>query len=79
MTSIKSLPTAELQKIRQDIIKCAENKLNVYGLDISHIHLIDKEIEARTSKIPATDCQDELNERNPILDMGTSFIPNTAY
>ena len=76
MTSIKSITTAELQKIRQDITKCAENTINVFGLDISHIHLIDAEIEYRAKKRTLAD--DEQPD-NPILDMGQSFIPKTAY
>lgn len=76
MTSIKSLTTAELQKIRQDLIECAENDSNVFGLDISRIHLIDAEIEYRAKKRTLAD--DEQPE-NPILDRGLSFAPKNSY
>ena len=77
MTSIKSHSTKELQMMRLHLLKGAQSDLNVFGYTIAEI---DEEIEFRASQnIPATDCQDELNERNPILDMGQSFIPSNSY
>lgn len=73
MTSIKYLPTAELQMMRLHLLNGAQSDLNVFGFTI---HEIEEEIEFRASnKIPICDEQPD----NPILDIGQSFIPKTAY
>lgn len=73
MTSIKSHSTKELQMMRLHLLKGAQSDLNVFGYTIAEI---DEEIEFRASnKIPICDEQPD----NPILDMGQSFIPKTAY
>lgn len=71
MTSIKSHSNKELQMMRLHLLKGAQSDLNVFGYTIAEI---DDEIEFRASqRFPQDD------EQNPILDMGTSFIPKTAY
>ena len=73
MTSIKSHSNKELQMMRLHLLKGAQSDLNVFNYTIAEI---DEEIEFRASnKIPICDEQPE----NPILDMGQSFIPKTAY
>jgi hypothetical protein len=73
MTSIKSHSTKELQMMRIHLKKGAQHDLNVFGYTIAEI---DEEIEFRASqRFPKCDEQPE----NPILDMGQSIIPKTAY
>lgn len=71
LTSIKNYSLPQLKEMRKDIIKCAENDLNVFGFTIADI---ETEIEFRASQRFHQD-----DEQNPILDMGQSFIPKTAY
>ena len=73
MIPINRYPTIELLEIRKDLIKCAENNINVFGFSVADI---DTELEFRASKRTLAD--DEQPD-NPILDMGQSFIPKTAY
>ena len=71
MTSIKSHSNKELQMMRLHLLKGAQSDLNIFNYTI---HEIEEEIEFRASnRLPCDD------EQNPILDMGQSFIPKTAY
>lgn len=71
MTSIKSHSNKELQMMRLHLLKGAQSDLNVFSYTIAEI---DEEIEFRASqRFPQDD------EQNPMLDMGQSFIPKTAY
>ena len=57
--TLNNYTTAELQKMRQDLIKCAENDLNVFGFTIADI---ETEIEFRASqRFPISDEQPEWN------------------
>lgn len=71
MTSIKSHSNKELQMMRLHLLKGAKSDLNIFNYTINEI---EEEIEFRASqRFPQDD------EQNPILDMGQSFIPKTAY
>lgn len=73
MTSINSHSNKELQMMRLHLLKGAQSDLNIFGYTIAEI---EEEIEFRASqRFPKCAEQPE----NPILDMGQSFIPKTAY
>ena len=83
ITYFSEYKTQDLIEMRNYQLDCVENDIEV----ISDFTLTDLIVEIarrnqlamQVRQLSATDDQDELNERNPILDMGQSFIPKTAY
>lgn len=53
--TIQNYTTKDLQKMRQDLIKCAENEMNVFAFSVADI---DEELEYRAqNRIPVCDEQ----------------------
>lgn len=67
------------QELQQQL-DAAKAGLNI-GLAPTEFDLIQEQARRRLirERVPATDCQDELNERNPILDRSQSFAPPKSY
>jgi len=55
LTTIKSYTTTQLQKMRQDLIKCAQNEMNAFSFTVNDI---DDELEYRAqNRIPSWDVE----------------------
>lgn len=83
MTALKNCGTKELIEMRDYQLDCVEHNVEVFAEFTLQELIVEiatrNQLVMQVRHLSATDCQDELNERKPILDRGLLFAPKISY